>query len=379
MTARADDAWRDATERFAVIRSMLPSALNLRRQLPEIRLSRVTNPKVTARIRRSAAGRVIIEFGDEFLDRLLNLVEHLDEDMLGSLLVSTAAPDRPGSAQLEAARIALYAMAEQFVMHHELFHLLCGHLDHKATSTRGRRLALDESKPATRRARKNAKVGRLDGVELLPLFVELEADNSALQFLVDKCVVADLAAVFPDAGMDAVRLSTLEGPNRVPAFRLYLAAAWLVLSLFEGLDDKPSKSHPWPAARLLALLFTLVPYYVDFPNVMENDDGEQFTILTDESAADTREYMLDVVRPAMKFATALGDEEEIVRLYKAPDSERSNLFADSLLDLKGLIFDTEVRTPGGLQLLALMRRRNHFAPLFDPFRYIDREEHTAAG
>lgn len=372
MRSQDDDAWLDASRRFDGVVAALPSALQLRHPLPPIKLRRVANPNVTARIRRAPKGSVFIEFGEEFLSRLVNVVQQVDPEQLSALLAPEPAPARPLEiARLEATRLTLYAVAEQFVIHHELFHLLCGHLDQRVGSSARRGLALEELGIAAA-VRAGRRAGRSADASALPLFIELEADNTAAQFLFDKCLIGDLALLFPGLGTDRIPLSVVEGTDRPAAFRVCFAAIWLVLLLFEGLRaDEPSRSHPWPATRLLALLLTLLPYFADIPDSVEEPGGERFAILTEQTAESTKEFMLDVVRPAMKFVLAQGDAEEVVRRYKAPDPIRSSLFADVLRDLQGLVFDTDVETPGGLQLLDLIRRRPHFAALFEPFRYFD--------
>lgn len=371
MIADVDDAWRDATGRFAAVLGGITSALDWLRQPPAIRLGRVRSPHVTARIRRSRTGRVSIEFGNNLLHRLLNLIAQLDDAQVAALL-DPAAPSAPPGEGLETVRLALYSIAEQFVTHHELFHLLCGHLDHRIASSKARRLSLEEYELAAA-ARANGAPTQEDEASHLPLFIELEADNSALQFLADKCVIGDLAAVCPSLEAAPTPLSRVDGADKAPAFRVCLTAVWLVLWLFEDLrDGEPSRSHPWPATRLLAVLFTLLPYYADIPDrTLEERSGERFTTLTEQTAALATEYLVEVVRPAMKFALALADDEQVVRQYRSPDPALSGLFSDVLLDLKALIFDAEVQTPGGLQLLAVGRRRAAFGDLFKPYRYFD--------
>lgn len=363
---KLDAAWQDATAQFGAILSNLTSALELDRPLPPITLRRTPQSGVTARIRRTQSGRVFIDLGDEFLYRLLNLIELLDDAQLTALLGADRITP-PDADRLEAARVALYGVAEQFVLHHELFHLLCGHLDQQPAESSGRALSLQEMSASARsRVRRG---GRADD-PALRLYVELEADNTALQFLVDRCIVGDLAPVLPESDVANTPLSTLEGPAKAPAFRLTFAAVWLVLWLFEDLRcDEPSESHPWPAARLMALFFTLLPYYADLATDPADSDEERFATLTAESATLATEYMIHVVSPAMKFVVALADDDEIVRQYRDPDLSRSSLFADVLLDLRGLIFGHEVKTPGALQLLALEGRRSEFMRLFEPYRY----------
>lgn len=310
---------------------------------------------------------MVIELGDEFLHRLLNLVSLLDDDRLSALVYGAHLSEESDPDRLEGARVALYSMAEQFVIHHELFHLLCGHLDQQVKASRRIRLSISETPGAHRSAAAMADISR---GTVQSLYIEMEADNSAVQFLVDQCAIADLATVFPYLEDGPRVLSMLEGPIKAPAFRLFFAAVWLVLWLFEDLrNGAASISHPWPSARLLALLFTLLPYYADMASAPADGDGEHFALLTEHTAALATEYMLEVVSPAMKFVLALADDDQVVQQFKEPDLSRSDLFADVLLDLKSLLFGDQVKTPGALQLLELERRRGEFTRLFAPYRY----------
>lgn len=371
MVSTLDDVWLDAQARFEMVIASVATKVGATRPSPRLTLDRTPLADVTARIHRVGREHVQIQFGDGFLKSLLNLIDGLDDEQLSKLLQ----PDGASAADaktLEDTRIVLYSVAEQFLMHHELFHLLCGHLDQRSAELGEAGFAIDElelaasakAQPGKRRPSTKAD---------LPFFVELEADASAIQFLADRAAMGDIARIIANA--EDRPISELEGQERATAFRLCIASVWLVMLLFEGLHDgdDASLSHPWPAARIMGLLFALAPFYASITDITEDAKGDRFTVLTGDTPERMTDYLINAVKPAMKFAVALVDGNQIVAGYQKPDPGRSNLFVDTLRDLAALIFNKEVTTPSGRQLDGLMRRRTHFLKLMRPYRYFELE------
>lgn len=367
-----NSAWQDADDRFAAVVAGMRSALALDRPLPDVRLELTGDRSVTARVLKSPWGDVLVEIGDGFLQDLLNVIEQLDADQLTLLMT------RPGEAASASpflhndVRTALFSIAEQFVMHHELFHVLCGHLDQHIASAAGHSIAIDESRSALYASVSAPFDGQMTAERELSLFIELEADNSALQWLAHRCAIGDLMVVLPSMADGAVPLSRVALVDKAIAFRLCFAAVWLVLLSFErsGASERTSTTHPWPSARLFALLVTLMPYYVEGADVHEDDQGQRFVVLDDETLEPTRSFLLDVVRPAMKFVIAHADGDRVVSRYEEADPRRSDLFADVLRDLQALLLEDEVTTPGGRQVLAMFKKRRHYADMFSDYRYL---------
>ena len=244
MSALVEGAWQDANERFAAVVAGLRTALTLERPLPDVRLECTQDPAVTARVLKSPWGDVLVELGDHFLGDLLEAIEHLHEDQL-TLLVLPPAGAPADAPQLNDVRTSLFAIAEQFVMHHELFHLLCGHLDQHIASAPGHHLALEENQTALHASVSIPFDGPMSAERELSLFIELEADNSALQWLADRCAIGDLTTVLPSMADGAVPISRALPADQAVAFRLCFAAVWLVLLLFErsGASKNPSPTH----------------------------------------------------------------------------------------------------------------------------------------
>lgn len=377
MVSTLDEVWLDAQVRFDIVAASVAAKVGVKRPTPRLTLDRTPLAEVIARVRRIGPDHVQIQFGDGFVKSLLNLIDGLSDQQLSRLL----SPDDSaiaGANELEDTRIVLYSVAEQFLMHHELFHLLCGHLDQRADELGDAGRALDElelaafSKSQPPKPKASVKAD-------LPYFVELEADASAIQFLADRTAMGDLARIVVDA--ETRPISDLEGPERAKAFRLCIASAWLVMLLFEGLrdGDEASLSHPWPGARIMGLLLALAPFYASVTDITEDPNGDRFTTLTDRTAESMVDYLMNAVNPAMKFAVSLVDGDRVVGEYRDPTSKRSDLFVDTLRDLSALIFSKEVATPSGRQLDRLMRRRAQFLRLMRPYRYFDLEVEQRPG
>lgn len=371
MISTLDEVWLDAQARFETVMASVATKVCATKPSPTLTLDRTPLAEVTARVQRVGPKHVQIQFGDVFLKSLLNLIDGISDEQLSQLLQPGASSAADAKA-LEDTRIVLYSVAEQFLMHHELFHLLCGHLDQRAVELGDAGFALDELELAA--SAKSQPVKKRPSTKAdLPFFVELEADASAIQFLADRAAMGDIARIIANA--KARPISELEGDERAMAFRLCIASVWLVMLLFEGLrdGDEASFSHPWPAARLMGLLFALAPFYATIIDITEDVNGDRFTVLNGDTRERMTDYLINAVKPAMKFAVGLVDGDQVVAGYQRPDPCRSNLFVDTLRDLAALIFNKEVITPGGRQLDRLMRKRAQFLKLMRPYRYFELE------
>lgn len=333
-------------------------------------MARVASERVSARVCRVSEEQVVVEFGEAFLKRLYSSIEDLDDEQLHVLL--STGENEAETVDLSYVRTALYVIAEQFMIHHELFHVIGGHLDHKVAASGGKALDLDESGALCLEFGENTSE-ELSAEMALALYIELEADNSALQMLADYCSLGDLANVLQQTPVP-VPIVECTGRDRVLAFRLVFAGVWLLLlALEQGASQRRQPlrlTHPWPAARLMSLLFTLMPYFIDGVEVRSDDRGQQIATLTTETKALTLQYLQEVVEHTMKFVLAHADTDRVIARFRTPDPQRSDLFADVLHDLHALLFDEEVNTAGGRQMLALASNRRAYFDLFRAFRYV---------
>lgn len=366
-----DEALASARERFNALVASLQASPYLVSDFPTITFAPRAGA-MTARVYK-AHDEYHVELGDDFVVRLLTSIAALDERQLSSI-ASLERGEVQTAPDSDAVRAALYAVAEQFVLSHELFHVLCGHLDHRITRTGGSELALEEfAFEATSGAAAVAVAAETRADERdMSFYRELEADDTALQFLVAMCRIEGLAAVVPAVESEATLVLVPPGDDRRLAFRFLFAALWQVVSIFETVRGSNAESgrHPFPAARLMALLFTLMPYYLaDDDATYELGERVKLTASATELAQD---YMRSVVRPAMEFALSQISSDDLTGDAAGPDA--SDLFADTLLDLKALMFDEDVRTPAGRQVRRASEQRRDYRRALQPFRFVAVED-----
>lgn len=368
MSPQVESNWHDTVERFEAVVQSMRLSLDLMKPLPEFRLALIRSGSVTAQVRMTAPSHVAVEFGERFQKRLLASIDKIEDLQLHSLL-AFADPYSAYIVMPDQARVALYTIAEQFVVCHELFHVIGGHLDHRVATSSGRSFSLGEVGRATA-ARTTRKDGeRLTVASELSLHLELEADASALQFLADHCVIEDLTNAL-NIKLDST--TSYSGNDRILAFRLVLAGVWLVLLTLEGNRGKGHRSleHPWPGARLIALLCVLMPYFIGKASTREDEIGQQFITLQGDTYAQAQQYMEQVAVPVVRFVLTQAQPVQTYSLNGLLDQGQTDLLVDILFDLKGLLYDEKLRTTAGRQLLFLYQRRRHFFELLRPFRYL---------
>jgi hypothetical protein len=363
-----DEARASAKAQFDALIASLQASPELVPALPRITFA-ATGRNITARVYKSNH-EYHVEIGDGFVSQLLASIERLDEQQI-ALIVGSKRRNARDVLDPGAVRAVLYAVAEKFVLCHELFHVLCGHLDHRIKSSGGSDLALDEFALAEETGARASDYDRSPAELDLAFFRELEADDTAVQFLAGMSRIEELAALIPALDPEPDLSSMPKGQGRLLAFRLLFAALWQVVLLFE--TSRPPKReptvHPFPASRLMSLLFTLMPYYLIDEETPEYELGERVR-LTEKTAELAREYMRAVVQPAMLFALSQNHRYDAATGPAESDPGESSLFGDTLRDLKALIVDAEVQTPGGRQLRKALEQRAEHVRALRPFRLV---------
>lgn len=360
-----DDVWDDLADRFDIIVGSLHSAVTLVKPLPEIVLTSTQSPRIKALVRRrQPEGDVSIELGRSFLAKLIASIDALDDRVLGHIIEIEGAPT-PTAHSEAAIKVALLSISELFVVFHEMFHVLCGHLDERIHASAGHGLELEEL-PLDQPPRDD-----VDGKHErdLAFFMELEADASALQFMTECCTIDDIRPLLAASDAELDVISDLTGPDKILAFRLLFAGIWQVVLQFES---SAAQTHPWPAARLFSLLSTLMEHYVEGATLVDVERGQALRLTTDAAVDTATEYLRHVVGPATRFALAQLGEDERVVLPPNPTMP-SNVYADVLADLESFVFGRDMRTAAGRQLDEAMRLRARLAEWVAPHRYITGE------
>lgn len=270
----------------------------------------------------------------------------------------------------------LYELGIQFVLHHELFHLLCGHLDLVAKETAGDKVELDEGLVYL------AAAGRpISDCDLVrSYFLELEADALALEWLLGPLSFASIDQQLESLGLrsrsagDRV-ISDLEGDSRIVGFRFVTAAVLAIVVQIETHQriDRPERleSHPLPAARLIALTKTLLGWYCRVESFRVSETGELLWKPQPKDLESITEFFRGVMLPVFEFIPNLPNvtTPHDLSLLGAGSSEFSAVSV--LLDIGDLLSQRTPRGAGGRQLAQIERLRMEMARELSELRYLD--------
>jgi hypothetical protein len=357
-----DIAWDDLRAAFEATVGSMDKVLPLNRALPTFMLRRSDDAALKARVEEVKPGEVVVELGGPFLAQLAGMIEGVDELDLAALVAVEAVADAP---EAEDVRIALHGLVRHFVVQHELFHVLGGHLAHLAATSRKAITSLIEpgGLQLSGKGRNSAETGQIE----LARYRELEADNSALQIMVDHCSFGDLAAALKQP--EAVPITDHDGTDRILAFRIMFAAAWLVLLALERDQEADvDLSYPWPAARLLSLLSTLLLHYTGDKGMREDQDSQRYLSMSGQTIEPTREFLTAVAGPVVKFMVTRTDAAAVVERFRRNEPGPSALLDAVMRDLKDLLLDGPIHSAAGRQLLELQSKRRRYNELFAPYR-----------
>jgi hypothetical protein len=276
----------------------------------------------------------------------------------------------------------LLDLLSSFVLLHELFHLFCGHID-ELKSRPGNldpSLSLDDAyfgMTRTGAPLSPAGEGQTDLMRTRSgYFLEVEADNTALQWLMGSSMLPSLPALL--SGIRANQsdehpscIADLEGNERILAFRTLFAASWLVLLLAE--NKRPDelrirfKDHPLPAARLLAAMFTLMEQFVELADPVPNESGRKIHVLSDEHIEDMKLFLRKILGPVLKAPWPVTDQ--------AAAAEGLGVFSPPLVkELRNILLQKPLETKPGHELEEIEELRNYMNDLLQAHRYFTRQK-----
>lgn len=213
-------------------------------------------------------------------------------------------------------------LSTSFVVCHELFHVLNGHVAAVRATTRGktRQLAFVEAAHLALTTQRGHGAGRdasATGQRMLEAYYyELEADNTALQWVMQESPLSPMlraVAELTDArAVVAADISALpDGWGRVLAFRALISALVLTVRLLERqrgrMRQEPDASHPYPMARLFAGVFTVLEQFAEITEFALEPDGGKVARLTTRGAKDVKTFLGMVMKPVVAAPWASPD------------------------------------------------------------------------
>ena len=342
----------------------------LTRPLTPVEVAVVDVPELpfTAQIYPGEVARV--EFAHSFL---AGLVEPLSVTPVRRACLDglEAVADSPDTDAL-VTEICLELMVS-VVLLHELFHILCGHLDEAVGGKQGVKFS-EAALGLTTGVRVSGErpTGMPEDELLGGYFRELEADNCALQALAQlpsppnlRLFLTECLEVDRDRCDDPedLILGQLTGIEKVFAYRFLLVSVWQVIQALEAAraEDvrRGVKGHPYPGARLLAAVLTLLESFV---GVHIDKSGDCAVALDAHQAREGRVFLDHVLKPVLVRAWPVGEDTLGV-------SGIEEIPAWVVLEVSNLMLGREPVTPSGQQLFRLDAVRKDTLERLAPFKY----------
>jgi hypothetical protein len=196
-------------------------------------------------------------------------------------------------------------LSVSFVILHELFHILAGHLREHVDFPAGNdpAAAFDEATLGVASTSRPIAFDETERELLRAYYREFEADNCALQAIVQlpmQAALRNVVELIEDDEPTAEAVLSLANIPRLIAFRLVGSAAWLVIKLIESKRSHDLRrrldGHPLPAARLLASFITLLEEYVGLSRVAADENGRR----QHQSTPTERKLLLDFLSEGLK-------------------------------------------------------------------------------
>jgi hypothetical protein len=266
----------------------------------------------------------------------------------------------------EFVRSALKENVVSFVVLHELFHILAGHLREQAKFSDSE-LPLSEMSLGMASSQDSKDV---DESELLKAYYrEFEVDDCALQALVQLSLheetLSFLSSIETDEqeGMLAYELINSTGLPKVFGYRLMAVSAWLVVRLIESKRSPQIRqqfdTHPLPSARLLSCFTTLLEEYARLSGEALDSDGRRSRKPSHEQADAIVEFFDLVFKPMSMFLHPI----------ETHPSRSATPIANLAEEMGTLMFDGKMQTDAGRLVLRLQSLRPEMEDRLSNCRY----------
>ncbi len=362
----------DCERVFPLVVEGLALQTDLTHELPRFRIGFIRDNRIKARIgyMPGRSKTVLITVSEFLLIDIYQLIEN-HKKIISSMMkigVSKTFIDERFDALVKEA---IYDIALQFVLHHELFHLLSGHFDYQ---------------------RKNFGLGQIDeyygfadmgnkpnGNDSLHFyFQEMEADNSSLIWIINKLALEQVNLVLislnlvEDNFKEEIVLLT-EGAKDF-AYKMVFIAFWMVVSLIESYRLNVIKStteeHPFPVARIITCIHTLMEHYAKLI-ISRKSTGGNFVKLTNSNISYIERFIESIVLPFCTFFrdfpdASIADNE----LFTANDFDLSNKVISIIKDSNNLLANRSPKNVGGLQIDDIEIVRREMEIKLNSYRYL---------
>jgi hypothetical protein len=268
-----------------------------------------------------------------------------------------------------AALSAIEELAISFVLLHELFHLMGGHLDWLAKKRNIARFDEDSLGLAFEsRFANGSKAGPTRASLVTSYVLESEADCNAIQWLMQHASLGRLSKLLRTNQAPVMDFTT---PQRRVAFRLALGAVWLVIRRMEASRALQMQSrrntHPLPITRLFMAFGTFVQEYSVISEIHFDDDGGGQHTLSDKDVRSMRDFLKLVLSPVLK--TDWNPERSTV-----PMNSLEGQMTQYFPDFANHMLNREVTTDVGREMLEMEKARFRMDRTLKPYRYFPTAE-----
>ena len=263
-------------------------------------------------------------------------------------------------------RSALQENVVSFVVLHELFHILAGHL-REQTVFSDSELPLSEMSLGMTSTQASDDV---DEEELLRAYYrEFEVDDCALQAMVQLPLheesLSFLSSIETEEqdGVLAFELINSTGLPKVFGYRLMAVSAWIIVRLIESKRSQQIRrqfeAHPLPSARLLSCFTTLLEEYARLSGETLDSDGRKSRKPSSEEADSIVEFFELVFKPMSMFLQPIGSHPQ------RPSMPIANLTQE----MGTLMFGGEMQIDAGRLVLRLQSLRPEMEARLSTCRY----------
>ena len=323
-----------------------------------LRLSKRVNASQCARIEWGTSVRILVSTW--FANNLHEELSHFAAQICRLAFASPASRKRRQAAVLSA----IEEVAISFVLLHELFHLMGGHLDWLAKKRNIAQFDEDSLGLAFESGSANGSQTRPTRASLVTSYVlESEADCNAIQWLIQHASLGRLSKLLRTKQAPVMHFRTAQ---RHVAFRLALGAVWLVIRRMEASRAQQMQSrrntHPLPITRLFMAFGTFVQEYSVISEIHFDEEGGGQHTLSDEDVRSMRDFLKQILGPILK--TDWNPEKSIVPMQSL-EGQMTLYFPD----FANHMLNREVTTDVGREMLEMEKARFRMDRALKPYRY----------
>ncbi|MFC1747620.1 hypothetical protein ACFL2V_02315 [Pseudomonadota bacterium] len=308
----------------------------------------------------------ILSVCDGIYTQLYQLISSHGESLIEAIYPSGSGLDVDHLNVLDT----IYDLAINFVLQHEMNHILCGHVDYLREAKGLRSVEFSMSESLEERGNKSEKNWLHD------YFLEVEADGTALEWMLDRLTFTQLhnefRALLGDDSPENTPIADLPGACREVGFRYLLVAVWLVVVLMEESRSQEAKDnnarHPLPAARLITAMATFMMYYAKLENLEVESSGQLTTTLSGQDADSLKAFFSYVVKPVVR-GVLMSNNANLVLPYDGIDHEQD--MASFLKDVHGLLKGEDTGSAVMIQVANIEKVRLDVLKFIEPFRYME--------